>query len=315
MSPRGGDDPPAGEEQVRHLDRLVEKAAGVRAQIEHDARHRGTVGVERRAQLAIERQGGALVERGDAQRHDRPVAPRDHGRRVDVGAVDRHLEGLRDPLAPDDQPDWPAGGAAELADDRVLVEPGQLHPVGADDHVADTQPGACRRQARINGDYLRLAALGFDGDADTAEPFAVLALLARLGRVLVARVTVEPGERAVEHGGVEVLDRMPLQGRRGGARVLDHVGGEPPPAERVVRPRRGQRGDRPPADRKADPPLPVRDGNGGVDDGETREPGERGVVDADRLDVAAREVLEAGAEHVLRRGHAAAVAPHRRACG
>ena len=121
MPPRGRDDASIAQEQIGHLDRLVEKTARVTAQIEHDTGGWTLrIAAEAAAKFAFERGGGVLVERGDTHSEHVAVAPGDDGRWHHMCACHGDVERRIDALALDGKPDLAAVRAAQPPDDLVL---------------------------------------------------------------------------------------------------------------------------------------------------------------------------------------------------
>jgi hypothetical protein len=201
------------EEEVCDASGLVEEAAGIVAQVEHDAAGAGSDVGEQALDSLADVGGGALVEEGQADVGDVVFAPGDHDARIDQRAAQDDVAGLS-AVGHDRDADLGADVAAQALDDLGQGHVLQRHAVGVGDDVARHEPGAGGRGVVDGGDDDGAAfALG-DLDAEAAELAAGLLLhLARLLAVEALGVLVEGAEHPADGGldegglvgGVDVL--------------------------------------------------------------------------------------------------------------
>src|SRR5262245_15194643 len=195
-------------EAVRDRDGRVQDAAGVGAQVEHERAHPGVL-----------QSGHGLVEllrRAVAEGADREVADAVLGRehaRVSHGRVEDDL-GPEHDLALDALQPLDGEVQVGLLAVQERLELARLHrrhgrSLGAQDAIADPQPGLVRRRAGVGEeDPPGLAAA--EDHADAQELAAGLALEGRdLARRVVVRVAIEVREHAVE-GVVDEFVRLDL---------------------------------------------------------------------------------------------------------
>ncbi len=197
----GRHDLTAIEEGIGGGDRLLEQAAWIVAQIEHQALHA-------LAELALQRVDGAaqlglglLIERGDPDIADIALSVGTHRRDGDHRARHADIERI-----------VPAGAAQGQRDQRVDRPPhlldrlGQAHAhhrlaVDVGDHVAGLDASPERRRVVDRRNDLDQAVLHRDLDAQPAELALGLDLHVAIALgVEIARMWIKGGEHAVDRG-------------------------------------------------------------------------------------------------------------------
>ena len=237
----GGDDFTLVQERIRHRDRLIEQAARIVAQIDHEALD--LVSAELTGQIAdrfLQTVGSLLVELRNADITDIiALVVRTHRLHADHVAHDGDLDRLVRALAHDAKLDLGVHRAAHLFHSLVEREALYLLVVELGDDVVGHDAGfGCRRIIDWSH-HLYQPILHGDLDAEAAELAAGLHLnVAEATWIHVARMRIEPGEHAVdrrldEFVVVRLFDIV-------GAHLLEHV------AEQVELPVgiRGGRGGR-----------------------------------------------------------------------
>jgi hypothetical protein len=201
----GDHDRALGDEHARGLDRLVEEATAVAAQVEHD---RLRPLAHALGDHAMELVAGALGEVRQAHVGDGRAArvggAGRHRRHVDLGTGDAPR--LAPPARDEGQRDLGAGLALDETGGKARRAPRQRAPVDRHDDIAAAEPGLLGGRMRVDVEHAQPPPFGGDGDADAGEP--------ALGRAL------ERGELL----GVEVV-REPVVERAHGARqrAVDEV--------------------------------------------------------------------------------------------
>ena len=195
---RVDDQVPLLEKPVRHLDRLVERAAGILANVEHQALHAllGQV-AKRRAKLPVGRLGkiAQLDVAGAVGHHERRV----HAGNSDFVAHHFDVDQLVVARAPDRHLHRRAARPAQLQH-RLLARPAlRVLAVDLRDHIAAADALLVRRRSleqRHDGD---VAVDDVDADAEPViVPFLPLAQL-RVGlRIHEARMRIERLQHAVD---------------------------------------------------------------------------------------------------------------------
>jgi hypothetical protein len=217
---RGHDQIPARQEAVGHLDRLIERTARIRAQVEHQALHAtlGQVG-ERVAELLV----GVLAEVRHAHVTGGGV---DHEHGVHRGHVDlvpRHLdvEQLVVAGAAQRDADGRAAGPAQLGHRLIARPPLGVVVLDLRDHVAAAHAALMGRRAFEHVDDGDVGADDLDGDPEpVVAPFLALAhLRVRLG-VHEVGMGIERGEHPRdgpidEPVGLDLADVLLLHGVEG----------------------------------------------------------------------------------------------------
>ncbi len=204
------------EEEVAQRHRFVERAAGVGAQVEHQA-------VEAPGRLLGQRFPGGEDIGPDVARelvdHDHADVARLElvGDRLefDQPARDRDVERLVAPGAEDRQADRGAGGSAHAGDCLVEIAPVDQFAVEMGDIVAGLEPGLHRRTAAERRDDLHRPVVHLHGQA---EP-GVIAVDHRfeplqIRPVEIGGVRIEAGEHAVDRAADQrlVVDRLDVAG-------------------------------------------------------------------------------------------------------
>ncbi len=218
MAAAGRDDLALAQEIVRHGDRLIQQAARIVAQVEHDA---GELGAGLAAQVldgVLDAAVGLLVEAGDADIAD-IVAFELFLHRLDLddGALHRDVERIL-ALALDGELDLAAHGPAHALDRVVEAHALDRFAVDLHDEVAGLEARVRGRRVVDRRHHLDDAVLHRDLDAEAAELAAHLDLhVAEILGVHVARMRVERAQHAVDRGLDELLVRH----------VLDIVGADP----------------------------------------------------------------------------------------
>ena len=194
----GGDDLALIEEGVRHLDRLTQQAAGVVAQVEHDAQQLAPQLLLDLLHRQLQAVRGLLAERCDPQIADLAFGAPAHRPDLDHRAGDGDVERLA-PDAADGEHDVGVHLAAHALHRLGEAEPLHRLAVEMGNQIGRLDAGAEGRRVVDRRDHLDEAALHGDLDPQAAELAARLHLhVAEAFRVHVARMGIERDEHTVD---------------------------------------------------------------------------------------------------------------------